>query len=58
MRPAGPLQYLCNGLEEDIEARKAAAGHTASELDLLVQVGFCRAFFRQNVQTPQWTCCC
>ena len=31
-------QYLCNGLEEDIEARKAAAGHSATELDQLVQV--------------------
>ena len=31
------LQYLCNGLEEDIAARQAAKGGAFSELDLLIQ---------------------
>lgn len=31
-----PLQYLCNGLEEDIQRRKLEAGLEASEVDQLV----------------------
>jgi len=47
-------QYLCNGLEEDIEARKAAAGHAASELDQLVQV---QPSYRLHCFAEPCSCC-